>query len=162
MSFSVTSRRRGSSPLTRGKRGCVPDLSPGDGLIPAHAGKTGRQHRRAPQDGAHPRSRGENITPRPRVVRVKGSSPLTRGKPSLTQLNAQCPRLIPAHAGKTPGDRTRLYTHRAHPRSRGENKSRLTKTSHFLGSSPLTRGKPVCVCDSLCRIGLIPAHAGKT
>ena len=31
---------RGSSPLTRGKRGCVPDLAPGDGLIPAHAGKT--------------------------------------------------------------------------------------------------------------------------
>ena len=30
----------GSSPLTRGKRGCVSDLAPGDGLIPAHTGKT--------------------------------------------------------------------------------------------------------------------------
>ena len=30
------------------------------------------------------------------------------------------------------------------------------------GSSPLTRGKRVCDTPCLCRIGLIPAHAGKT
>ena len=30
------------------------------------------------------------------------------------------------------------------------------------GSSPLTRGKHIAVCDPACVTRLIPAHAGKT
>ena len=37
---SATVDREGSSPLTRGKRAMVRGLSVGEGLIPAHAGKT--------------------------------------------------------------------------------------------------------------------------
>ena len=70
--------------------------------------------------------------------------------------------LIPAHAGKTismpvTGDRPR-----AHPRLRGEN---LKIGGLFLvawGSSPLTRGKQASPRSSRKKIGLIPAHAGKT
>ena len=50
----------------------------------------------------------------------------------------------------------------AHPRSRGENE----RTSHTPvktpGSSPLTRGKPLCSSGGLLFVRLIPAHAGKT
>ena len=91
-----------------------------------------------------------------------GSSPLTRGKPSANAAGALVTRLIPAHAGKTLGERSRRARHEAHPRSRGENiKTGLSENAH-LGSSPLTRGKrgnPPCM---MTESGLIPAHAGKT
>ena len=56
---------------------------------------------------------------------TQGSSPLTRGK--LGGLGGLCirPGLIPAHAGKTPTGRQSTGGQGAHPRSRGENRSRL-------------------------------------
>ena len=70
--------------------------------------------------------------------------------------------LIPAHAGKTRSGGGRPPDARAHPRSRGENRSRRERRPATTGSSPLTRGKPrgVAVFDN--SEGLIPAHAGKT
>ena len=114
-------RRRGSSPLTRGKpyRGrCGPSRG---GLIPAHAGKTPSRRSCRALPGAHPRSRGENHFSNLSVGCWLGSSPLTRGKHDAANLADRLNRLIPAHAGKT------LWRHRvvgdigAHPRSRGEN-----------------------------------------
>ncbi len=70
--------------------------------------------------------------------------------------------LIPAHAGKTRVRRARYRAHRAHPRSRGENGKWSGDTKAWLGSSPLTRGKPGRMIALLALIGLIPAHAGKT
>ena len=70
--------------------------------------------------------------------------------------------LIPAHAGKT---RIIVLTSRsigAHPRSRGENLIALDVVAVKLGSSPLTRGKPVGLSTVRLAGGLIPAHAGKT
>ena len=52
----------GSSPLTRGKRATPRTHRRRQRLIPAHAGKTGRCHRRGSRRTAHPRSRGENIS----------------------------------------------------------------------------------------------------
>ena len=52
--------RAGSSPLTRGKLIRSVRHVPAPGLIPAHAGKTGRWRPRSMSRGAHPRSRGEN------------------------------------------------------------------------------------------------------
>ena len=71
----------GSSPLTRGKPGSDGKASCRWGLIPAHAGKTGRAGRRAGDGGAHPRSRGENVDELRERFEDAG--------------------LIPAHAGKT-------------------------------------------------------------
>ena len=92
-------------------------------------------------------------------------------------------RLIPAHAGKTPVHGHLQARQWAHPRSRGENTFKNRVASHRLGSSPLTRGKPLMVFISVflsvahprsrgenlpgprhCPAGwrLIPAHAGKT
>ena len=50
----------------------------------------------------------------------------------------------------------------AHPRSRGENSEILSGHYRPSGSSPLTRGKHQGGGLGCRRLGLIPAHAGKT
>ena len=50
----------------------------------------------------------------------------------------------------------------AHPRSRGENGQPIVDLIITVGSSPLTRGKPLVASSAYCAPGLIPAHAGKT
>ena len=52
----------GSSPLTRGKRVLPGRGSGAPGLIPAHAGKTDGEVLPELRRGAHPRSRGENVS----------------------------------------------------------------------------------------------------
>ena len=91
----------GSSPLTRGKRlnRGLPELV--HGLIPAHAGKTTRREAEPCCLGAHPRSRGENLTGRQGLGKSWGSSPLTRGKLLHPRRRYGREGLIPAHAGKT-------------------------------------------------------------
>ena len=138
-SFAV----RGSSPLTRGKRMSCAATSRTLRLIPAHAGKTDRPRLPGRATPAHPRSRGENIPYQFRPSSEQGSSPLTRGKPCAQVLSSVAPRLIPAHAGKTRGERCRCPRHPAHPRSRGENKITAIAATYVQGSSPLTRGKPM-------------------
>ena len=132
----------GSSPLTRGKLGLGACSARGGGLIPAHAGKTSRRRCRRWQAGAHPRSRGENISRPPLASWKAGSSPLTRGKRNTCQLKLRACGLIPAHAGKTDGLLDRLRSEPAHPRSRGENVFKVS--------------------DGHANRWLIPAHAGKT
>ena len=94
---------QGSSPLTRGKLGVRVLSILAGGLIPAHAGKTQDVIFEAEVNGAHPRSRGEN---RLAVVGASigmGSSPLTRGKLTMSWEVSIAHGLIPAHAGKTCG-----------------------------------------------------------
>ena len=50
----------------------------------------------------------------------------------------------------------------AHPRSRGENEEKQSVLPGGDGSSPLTRGKLRARERGVNRLGLIPAHAGKT
>ena len=111
---------------------------------------------------AHPRSRGENLLRIPASELVKGSSPLTRGKPAREPPESGAHGLIPAHAGKTRGRPRRTCPARAHPRSRGENGGWDTPIGDWRGSSPLTRGKPRPRARRRVVGGLIPAHAGKT
>ena len=152
----------GSSPLTRGKRDHRPILAAAHGLIPAHAGKTTHHPGQRPHPGAHPRSRGENTWASSGAGRAAGSSPLTRGKPAALGHHQHAGGLIPAHAGKTACSCAAWTRRRAHPRSRGENMRSVPKPSINEGSSPLTRGKPRPIAPATTRIGLIPAHAGKT
>ena len=91
-----------------------------------------------------------------------GSSPLTRGK-HAARVNRRVEHgLIPAHAGKTIRSRGVRTPPRAHPRSRGENRTRRAFPGSPAGSSPLTRGKRPTRDRSRTGSGLIPAHAGKT
>ena len=121
--------RRGSSPLTRGKRPCVGDGGSLVGLIPAHAGKTRKASVQSTSVRAHPRSRGENCVGVLCAGCASGSSPLTRGKPVSVPSHEPVGGLIPAHAGKTVLVCCALVARRAHPRSRGENPSRFRPTS---------------------------------
>ena len=132
------------------------------GLIPAHAGKTAVRVRHLQVRRAHPRSRGENLKQVARDVNKAGSSPLTRGKPFVVGKRGDHEGLIPAHAGKTCVRHALLVSHRAHPRSRGENCITHYVIAKCVGSSPLTRGKRGGRSPQRRQAGLIPAHAGKT
>ena len=132
------------------------------GLIPAHAGKTAARGAFRSIVWAHPRSRGENRPASASPWTDTGSSPLTRGKQALGGVQDTQGGLIPAHAGKTTPGGWPSDAHRAHPRSRGENRESGSCVVIEEGSSPLTRGKPGCPPDVWYRPGLIPAHAGKT
>ena len=152
----------GSSPLTRGKPGRDARGMDQGRLIPAHAGKTFYHDSFLSPPVAHPRSRGENVALLPPDMPIGGSSPLTRGKQGISSQLARPHRLIPAHAGKTPARRRQGPAGPAHPRSRGENIRDPPGPAPPVGSSPLTRGKPVVIQETASDVGLIPAHAGKT
>ena len=101
----ATAGVEGSSPLTRGKpfdKGSIYNL---ERLIPAHAGKTLLAVTPSIEAEAHPRSRGENSPRARQVCAGQGSSPLTRGKLEHAEARRRPERLIPAHAGKTSGQR---------------------------------------------------------
>ena len=93
---------------------------------------------------------------------LAGSSPLTRGKLDADDERVSVGGLIPAHAGKTNRAEAERVTHRAHPRSRGENDRVRARKFDPVGSSPLTRGKLFDNVGKDVPFGLIPAHAGKT
>ena len=133
----------GSSPLTRGKRFRGGRRKGVHRLIPAHAGKTRPWRRNRPCAPAHPRSRGENNSFDSFADSSAGSSPLTRGKPVKYADLIGMLRLIPAHAGKTRWPGPGSCRCPAHPRSRGENYTLMSRVSVRTGSSPLTRGKPL-------------------
>ena len=112
--------------------------------------------------GAHPRSRGENLTTPGGIQQTRGSSPLTRGKQAVDCHGGAACGLIPAHAGKTARRRQASGDCWAHPRSRGENRDPHPWGLPRRGSSPLTRGKRIAFAHDLLPVRLIPAHAGKT
>ena len=151
-----------SSPLTRGKRIRLASTRSHFRLIPAHAGKTLEKTLAREPSGAHPRSRGENISSRSAIWFLRGSSPLTRGKPSGTKNGTGFSGLIPAHAGKTDRYPRRHPRQPAHPRSRGENSWVTSLRLRMPGSSPLTREKRPRGARGRTACRLIPAHAGKT
>ena len=95
-------------------------------------------------------------------METSGSSPLTRGKLLAWSGRARRVRLIPAHAGKTIFLPSFAFSFRAHPRSRGENDRAPISPIPSIGSSPLTRGKPLIGQTACHFLRLIPAHAGKT
>ena len=152
----------GSSPLTRGKPRRTSGCRPPGRLIPAHAGKTPQTTPSRPSPPAHPRSRGENQAFDPTADGDDGSSPLTRGKRSVSATPTVVVGLIPAHAGKTKCTQHVEPPSQAHPRSRGENAWCTTGGQPAIGSSPLTRGKLGDLLTLHTEGRLIPAHAGKT
>ncbi len=140
--LTISSRpSSGSSPLTRGKSQPMGATQTINGLIPAHAGKISSIRPTRDSTAAHPRSRGENARPEPRLWHWWGSSPLTRGKFHFRDREPGHQRLIPAHAGKMQDRCPRCWRTRAHPRSRGENPAAANALEVDRGSSPLTRGK---------------------
>ena len=152
----------GSSPLARGKHRDRPARHDRARLIPARAGKTAWTCARSVSFRAHPRSRGENQVACVYCHLAYGSSPLARGKRRQSEQVRHRERLIPARAGKTCSTGRVCGGARAHPRSRGENANKPSRTTLEGGSSPLARGKLLRNQDRGGLGGLIPARAGKT
>ena len=111
----------GSSPRWRGKHNRRDPQRPGQGLIPALAGKTFVYRVGLAAIGAHPRAGGENTRAESSSRPNRGSSPRWRGKRSPRIRSRTRSRLIPALAGKTPTSPRPLRPSRAHPRAGGEN-----------------------------------------
>ena len=151
----------GSSPRGRGKRRMVLTTGWPVRLIPARAGKTGRQGRPAHRRPAHPRAGGENPVQRYGFSLRYGSSPRGRGKPLIAVAENHSSRLIPARAGKqnpssgahhlrgliparagkTKNARRPCQGRWAHPRAGGENSGDWWTIPIGRVSSPRGRGK---------------------
>ena len=91
-----------------------------------------------------------------------GSSPHTRGLRRLEPAATGCERIIPAHAGFTPGRPGGPGTSRDHPRTRGVYALALPDEDAETGSSPHTRGLRDGRIRGLGGSRIIPAHAGFT
>ena len=85
-----------------------------------------------------------------------------RGKLTYPRYSVKSSRITPAHAGKTQRAQRANPALKDHPRACGENNIQRRDDTNELGSPPRMRGKLflVPVCDG--RVGITPAHAGKT
>ena len=128
-------------PRARGER----SINPVTGVIP---------------DQVHPRARGERSSIGNGLSNIAGSSPRTRGTPRAFIASTASGRFIPAHAGNagmsgsTPGGSS------VHPRARGERTEGGGIMGKVYGSSPRTRGTPLCNMWLIGGSRFIPAHAG--
>ena len=93
-------------------------------------------------EGDHPRIRGEHPAGRLRKIRVRGSSPHTRGARSGWYSGISSIRIIPAYAGSTTPTLGEVQQRTDHPRIRGEHSAYKIGTLKASGSSPHTRGAP--------------------
>ena len=132
------------------------------GIIPAYAGSTtgGCALCRAARD--HPRIRGEHGIPNTNTASDVGSSPHTRGAPSISRERESCLRIIPAYAGSTRRRRPRGAELGDHPRIRGEHYEENSIHDCSMGSSPHTRGARSACRPEVVQGGIIPAYAGST
>ena len=152
----------GSSPRMRGKRCHILHGGWYMRIIPAHAGQTGTIDGERRHSSDHPRACGANATSvMPRSM-MAGSSPRMRGKPGAVAGLVVPQRIIPAHAGQTPGSRPKVAWRPDHPRACGANITRLYLAPYAYGSSPRMRGKPADDSGHTIEIRIIPAHAGQT
>ena len=152
----------GSSPLSRGIPIGAGPITDGPRIIPALAGNTLRVWLRAVVRTDHPRSRGEYFSAEPSTASWVGSSPLSRGIHMPTIALVRGGRIIPALAGNTDEIRLIQLHNGDHPRSRGEYRPWMRRTTGCSGSSPLSRG---ILQPSLSNPGpsrIIPALAGNT
>ncbi len=131
-------------------------------ITPAHAGKS-LVHALPPNNFKdHPRSRGEKQCLLNCRRLGKGSPPLTRGKAIDFTVLTAAGGITPAHAGKSSLATQAARQTRDHPRSRGEKSIISQAKMKMIGSPPLTRGKVRALLEQLSRIGITPAHAGKS
>ena len=146
----------------RGKLRILSRLERAAGITPAHAGKTGPRRRRGFRLWDHPRACGENGFLKSSFATERGSPPRMRGKRGLCACTENLMGITPAHAGKTAPLCSSLRCLRDHPRACGENTLGQKWNNLDLGSPPRMRGKRIKTAAGKGRIGITPAHAGKT
>ena len=131
----------GSSPRVRGRPRHPGADTASTGLIPAGAGQTMELSSPICSGRAHPRGCGADRCCAFAMVRVRGSSPRVRGRPSPPLFGRVRPGLIPAGAGQTFSVYPLPAGTRAHPRGCGADALRVVHGEAELGSSPRVRGR---------------------
>ena len=94
-------QRAGSPPLAREPLAETKMCCIVAGITPARAGTTYDQHKVAPREKDHPRSRGNHKTASRHVDALTGSPPLAREPPYGAGASRQTARITPARAGTT-------------------------------------------------------------
>ena len=162
MGGALCSSSLGSPPLARGKAISPDDIQAALGITPACAGKSVLPGNSRFADRDHPRLRGEKFNRSIAQRHTRGSPPLARGKVVGIQQGFDLPRITPACAGKrfrSSRGRRWLWDH---PRLCGEKSNIIRASLDIRGSSPLVRGKEVCIVECGFLSGIIPACAGKS
>ena len=85
-----------------------------------------------------------------------------RGTPSCCTGNMVTMGIIPAYAGNTKSEPTRIIPSRDHPRVCGEHGFQVLFAGFDQGSSPRMRGTLRLVAHPAHDGGIIPAYAGNT
>ena len=106
--------------------------------------------------------RGEHERRSDAMASESGSSPHARGAQRAAPVASAAVGIIPACAGSTPSDHSRLPTTWDHPRMRGEHMVPPEAGRGGRGSSPHARGAPHEVAGHRLLAGIIPACAGST
>ena len=132
------------------------------GITPAHAGKSLPGNLFAVAGRDHPRTCGEKIHVHSLTAHYEGSPPHMRGKDDVRWPDGYTIGITPAHAGKSRRHEDRPELHRDHPRTCGEKSTVITVPPAKLGSPPHMRGKADCQAAADEKLGITPAHAGKS
>ena len=151
----------GLSPPTRGNRTHASDISYRRWSIPAHAGEPAASLANPRNRRVYPRPRGGTIGLIPRVVRLHGLSPPTRGNHVVDRDAPASARSIPAHAGEPTGLFAVLARNGVYPRPRGGTAFTAQSMALLGGLSPPTRGNHPRSPQTAHDEGSIPAHAGE-
>ena len=163
-SSAVTSlcRPEGSSPRVRGEEASMMILAPGEGIIPAGAGRRYSFQRWLRAHWDHPRGCGEKRCGVKGQFAVEGSSPRVRGEVLERSYFHTVSGIIPAGAGRRLQPRAPVGARGDHPRGCGE--KALIQSLHALieGSSPRVRGEDKNAFPKERRVGIIPAGAGRS
>ncbi len=106
---AVVQAPHGSSPRMRGKLGGLVQSGDDVRIIPAHAGQTDLPYGRAIESTDHPRACGANDFRHHVHGANAGSSPRMRGKLGVEPEATLAQRIIPAHAGQTQEEQSRLH-----------------------------------------------------
>ena len=159
--FVKAAQHMGPSPRVRGSLQSGDQGQPGDGSIPACAGKPPAGVRSPPAPRVHPRVCGEARAVGCRGLGASGPSPRVRGSQPPESSPCSASGSIPACAGKPAVGVVQARVIRVHPRVCGEAWVTQLAGSFVKGPSPRVRGSLLPSSPIVPRLGSIPACAGK-
>ena len=134
----------------------------GNGITPAHAGKSAGAGSTTFRVWDHPRTCGEKRSFPAPCASFRGSPPHMRGKAHAERQRTGQTGITPAHAGKSPLCKGYICAIWDHPRTCGEKPVTTGRATAETGSPPHMRGKVTAVDENGFASGITPAHAGKS
>ena len=134
---------KGSPPRMRGKEIQLKKPVTRLRITPAHAGKRIEKEPPDKESWDHPRACGEKDRKGQTLFLVPGSPPRMRGKAMQLFVMLGGLGITPAHAGKSPQNRSSGTNSKDHPRACGEKAADRSGRFGRTGSPPRMRGKVI-------------------